>query len=253
MSVRTRILIACLVVALAPLVLFALGARRAVRERLGDEFRARVSASSAVIRQDLKRQSGSLDTRLQSLVRQIDENPDIRAALLQNQRSSLLDHASTVMPTAGLDYLLLTDESGAVLSSGHFRNDYDRTITGLPTLFSATGPVLIAARKPQGNFLALARARAFQLGDRRYILIGGSTVDSTFVRGLARDADSHPPVPPHGRGRPKRQGRSDADAGRMIGHTRCRRYRGASTLHQRPAPLAHRWPAAGLFAGCHSF
>ena len=190
MTVRTRILIACLVVALAPLILFAVGARRAVRDRLGAEFRARVSASTAVIRQDLDRQKSSLDTMLQSLVRQIDDNPGIRAALLQNQRSGLLDHASTVMPTTGLDYLLLTDESGAVLSSGHFRNDYDRTITALPTLLSATGPVLIAARKPQGNFLALARARAFQLGDRRFVLIGGSTVDSSFVRALARDADS---------------------------------------------------------------
>ena len=190
MIFRTRILIACLVVALVPLTLFALGARRAVHERLTSQFRARIAASTAVIRQDLARQAATLDTRLHALATRIDEDPAVRAALLQGNRTALLDYAPAVMPVAGLDYLLLVDSAGALYSSGHFRSDYDRSITALPQLLAAGGPVLIAARRPAGKFLALARARPFQLGGRRFALVGGTEIDSAFARALARDADS---------------------------------------------------------------
>ena len=190
MTVRTRILIACLLVALAPLILFAIGARRAVRDLLTDQYRARVAASAADIQNEFKREAASLDERLNALIERIDDDPSLRAALLRNERGPLLDYASSVMRGAGLQYLQLVDSDGTLLSSGHFRNDYDRTIAALPALVTATGPVLVSARRPQDVFQALARVRPFRIGDRQFVLAGGTEIDSSFVRGLARDADN---------------------------------------------------------------
>jgi signal transduction histidine kinase len=185
---RTRILLACLIVAVAPLVIFALGARRAVRERLTAQFAESVASASAVVSRDLTRHAATLDTRLRVLAVRIDRDPVQRAALLgHGDRATLLDYASDVMPVTGLDYLLLLDEHGSVLSSGHFRNDYDRRVPALAAPFAAGGPALIAARRPRGPFLALARAHVFDIGERRFVLAGGIEVDSGFVSGLARE------------------------------------------------------------------
>ncbi len=187
MTFRTRILVACLIVALAPLALFVLGARREVRERLSVLYRDLVSESREVIQQDLARQDRTLETRLRALAGGIDEDAHRRAALLQQgDRASVLDYAASVMSTTGMDYLLLLDSAGRVLSSGHFRNDYDRRITALPALLAVPGPVLVSARRPQGAFLALARAHTFNMGEQRFVLVGGTEVDSPFVRALAR-------------------------------------------------------------------
>ncbi|MEX2283768.1 MAG: ATP-binding protein [Gemmatimonadota bacterium] len=190
MTFRTRILIACVIVALLPLSMFALGARRAVRSLLTEQFRARVAASAADIQQEFDREANSLDNRLDALIQRIDADPVLRAALLRNERGTLLDYAPSVMRAAGLDYLQLVDSAGTLLSSGHFRNDYDRSIAALPALVPATGLALVSARRPQGGFLALARAQSFRIGDRAFVLAGGTEIDSRFVRGLARDADT---------------------------------------------------------------
>ena len=189
MSFRTRILLACLAVGIAPLVIFALGARREVRERIGAQFQARVAASTATIRRELQTQSTVMDARLSALARRIDNDPRLRAELLQHaERATLLDYPAQVMPTIGLDYLLLLDTAGIVLGSGHFRNEFDRQLNALPALRSADGPVLIATRRAEGTLLALVRAHAFDIGGSSFVLAGGIEIDTAFVRDLARDA-----------------------------------------------------------------
>ena len=54
MTVRTRILLACLAVALLPLIVFVLGARQEVRKRLVGQYDRSVADSRAVITQDLE-------------------------------------------------------------------------------------------------------------------------------------------------------------------------------------------------------
>ena len=189
MTFRTRILLACLVVAVGPLILFVLGARRAVNDRLTAQFEARVSAASDVIREDLARHALSIGTRLEALAARIDDDAQQRAALLQlGERAPLVDYASSVLPATGLDYLLLLDSAGMVLSSGHFRNDFDRIMPALPVVLATQEPVLLTARRPQGRFLALVRAHSFSIGGRRFAFAGGIEVDSSLVRRLARDA-----------------------------------------------------------------
>ena len=127
MSFRTRILWAALLAAIAPLLIFALLARREVKQNLRGQFSERVTASGDVIRQDLERHTRTLDARLRALAQQIENAPAQRAALLGlAERPVLLDYAAPAMTAAGLDYLLLLDSAGVVLSSGHFRNEYDR-------------------------------------------------------------------------------------------------------------------------------
>ncbi len=190
MTFRSRILLACLAVALTPLVVFVSGARREVRNRLTSQYERSVSASRDVFQQDLARQRISLDARLRALAELIDGDAQQRAALLgRAERGVILNYAANVMPAAGLDYLLMLDSTGDVLSSGHFRNEYDRRMAALPKLLAADGPVLVATRRPQGPFLVLVRARTFQIGDQRFALAGGIEIDSTFLRGLTR-ADS---------------------------------------------------------------
>jgi signal transduction histidine kinase len=191
MTFRNRILIACLLVAVAPLVAFAIGARVAVRDRLIEDFDKRVATSSELIRKDLDRQAANLDARLRAQAQRFVDDAALRAALMQNtDRQVLLDLAPSVMSTLGLDYLTLTDSSGLVLSSGHFRNDYDRQMLGLAGLLKSQGPALVAARRPSGNFLALARAQRFRVGEQTFTLIGGIKVDSAFLNSFARGEDS---------------------------------------------------------------
>jgi signal transduction histidine kinase len=83
---------------------------------------------------------------------------------------------------------LLLDSDGNVLSSGHFRNEYDRRAAATGTLLTSRTPVLVSARAPSASFLAFVRALAFTLGGRHFVLLGGNRVDHAFIDGLARDA-----------------------------------------------------------------
>lgn len=189
MTFRSRILIACLIAAVGPLVLFALGARREVSERLSRQFEARVDASGAVIREDIERDAAAIDARLAALAARISDDAALRAALMRGlDAGALRDYAAEVMPATGLDYLLLVDGADRVLSSGHYRNDYGRQTSLRAALPGSDGPVLVATRRPDERFLALARAHAFSLGVREFMLVGGIEIDSAFVRMLARDA-----------------------------------------------------------------
>ena len=190
MTVRARILSACLVAAVAPLVVFAFGARREMSERVTAQYRARVSSLAQVITQDLERRSESIDGHLRALAARLEDDGTLRAALLQDgNRAAVLDYASAIMPATGLDYLLLLDSEGNVLSSGHFRNEYGRRLTATETLLTSRTPILVSARAPNANFLAFARAHAFTMGGRRFVLAGGNRVDRAFIDGLARDAN----------------------------------------------------------------
>lgn len=185
MSFRTRILLACVTAALVPLVVLAAGARHVVRERLTEQYAARAAESGAAVRAALRGTARDIDVRLLTLEHQLTDDPALRAALLDaGDRAALLDYASSAMTTMRLDYLLLLDGAGVVLSSGHFRNDYGSVLEALPTIERADDPVLVGARRPEGEFLALVNARTFELGTRELALVGGMRVDSAFIARL---------------------------------------------------------------------
>src|SRR5438046_10527350 len=93
------------------------------------------------------------------------------------------------MRLAGLDVLQIQDANGRIVSSGHFRQEFDRLEPALPRLLASApgGVALIRARTPEGAFLALARVDSLRLGAGRFTVVGGIAVDSAALARLARD------------------------------------------------------------------
>lgn len=193
MTFRTRILLATAPVVLVPLVVFGLAVRLAVRQRLVAQYRARTTALVDQVGRDLERQGTVVATRLARLRAAAVADNRLRAAALQRdtaQRAYLLDYTGTAMHLAGLDMLQIQDDSGRIVSSGHFRNEFDRPEPGLPLELqrAPNGMALVEARTAEGPFLALARLDSLPLGDRRFTLVGGVAVDTGFLARLAADS-----------------------------------------------------------------
>jgi len=187
-SFRARLFIAFGLIALVPLIGLAIGVRREMDQRLTAQYRSRVAALTAVTRTDLSQTSAAVGDRLASLRDAVPDDERLRAALRDpSERAYLLDYAAQAMRMTGLDMLQLQDEHGRILSSGHFRNEYDRLDPALPRLL-AGGAALVHARTPDGPRLVLARADSTRVGDRRVTLVGGIAVDSAFLGRLRTDS-----------------------------------------------------------------
>ena len=192
MTLRARILLGFGVVVLVPLLVFGLRVRTEMASRLTAEYERRVAALVAVIRADLEQQSAGIASRLAALTGAMAADNRFRIAALQGgDRAYLLDYAGNAMHLAGLSMLQIQDDQGRVVSSGHFRNEYDRLEPAQPRLLAAApgGMALVQARTPEAPFLALARLDSLRLGRRRFTLIGGVAVDSGFRARLTRDPE----------------------------------------------------------------
>ncbi len=186
MTFRTRLLAGFGVVVLVPLAVFGLGIRREMSGRVAAEYERRVGALAEVIRADVGRQSDGIAARLAALKGALAADNRFRVAAIQGgDRAYVLDYAGDAMRLAGLDFLQVLDDEGHVVSSGHFRNEYDRSAP-IPPLRE---PALVNATLAEGTFLALARSDSLRLGGRRFALVGGVRVDSAFLARLARDPD----------------------------------------------------------------
>ncbi|HXJ29642.1 MAG TPA: HAMP domain-containing sensor histidine kinase [Gemmatimonadales bacterium] len=193
MTFRNRILLATAPVVLVPLVVFGLAVRLAVRQRVAVQYRARTTALVALIGRDLERQGTVVATRLAHLREAAVADNGLRRAAVQRDTASrayLLDYGGTAMRLAGLDMLQIQDDSGRIVSSGHYRNEFDRLEPGLPLQLgrALNGVALVAARTAEGPFVALARLDSLPLGDRRFTVVGGIAVDTGFLARLAPDS-----------------------------------------------------------------
>ena len=193
MTFRTRILLATAPVVLVPLVVFGLAVRLAVRHRLAGQYRARTTALVDLIGRDLARQGTIVATRLARLRAAAVADNRLRLAAVQRDTASrayLLDYSGTAMRLAGLDMLQIQDDSGRIVSSGHFRNEFDRPEPGLPMQLgrAPNGMALVEARTAEGPFVALVRLDSLPLGDRRFTIVGGIAVDTGFLARLAPDS-----------------------------------------------------------------
>ena len=186
MTFRTRLLAGFGVVVLVPLAVFGLGIRREMSGRLAAEYERRVGALADVIRADVTRQSEGIAARLAALKGALAADNRFRVAAIQGgDRAYVLDYAGDAMRLTGLDFLQIVDDDGHIVSSGHFRNEYDRP-AALPI---PAGPALVRGSTAEGPILALARTDSLRLGGRRFTLVGGTRVDSLFLARLARDPE----------------------------------------------------------------
>ncbi|MBX6333248.1 MAG: HAMP domain-containing protein, partial [Gemmatimonadaceae bacterium] len=194
MTFRARLLAALGVVALVPLAVIAVGVRREMTARLTAQDERRVAALAAIAREELAHESASIAGRLAALGEALVEDNRFRLGAVQGaseERTYVRDYAERAMRTSGLAMLQIQDDAGRIVSSGHFRNEFDRLEPDLPALL-ATAPgalALVRARTPDGPLLALARVDSVHLGGRTFTLVGGVAVDERFLRRLARADD----------------------------------------------------------------
>ena len=186
MKFRTRLLIAFGVVVMVPLLVFGLGIRREMAKRVTAEYTRRVDALVNVISADIARESDRIGARLAALQSSLVADDRFRSWVVRGEnRGYVLDYAGDAMRLAGLDFLQIQDDEGRVVSSGHFRNEYDRLGPAVP----GAGPALLRAATAEGSFLALVTSDTLRIPPRRFRLIGGIAVDSQFLARLARDPE----------------------------------------------------------------
>jgi hypothetical protein len=129
MSFRSRLFLAFLLLLLVPLGVLAIGVRREMERRVTTEYRERVRSLAELVRLDLAREGEQITRRLAALRRELASDNRFRTAAVQEDpamRAWQLDWAGDARGPTGLDYLWLQDSAGRVLSSGHFRNEFDR-------------------------------------------------------------------------------------------------------------------------------
>jgi signal transduction histidine kinase len=200
---RSRLLLACLPLAIAPLAFFGLRTRAQITATLEAQYEQRAAALADVIQNDLEREAVALAVRLERLERALLADNRFRRAVLEPrgaERAYLLDYAETVMPLASLDVLRIQDEEGRVLSSGHFRNEFDAVDAPLPAALARrpTAAVLVSLPTPAGSVQALVVGRQVRVGPRVVTLVGGTAIDQPFLARLAggtgRDVRREPPA-----------------------------------------------------------
>ena len=194
MSFRARLFLAFALAALLPLSALAFGVRREMTRRLTAENVRRGDAAVAGLRDDLARESAAVAARLGTLAAELGRDNGLRLSLVQGDagaRRGLLDLAGSSMRSSGLAMLQLQDSAGRILSSGHFRNAYDRVEPALPRTLAAAGtaPVLVRARTADTTLLVLARLDSLRVAGARYTVIGGTAIEPRLRGSLARDPD----------------------------------------------------------------
>jgi signal transduction histidine kinase len=193
-SFRARLFLATSFAVLVPLTVLALGVRREMGRRLDQESRRRGGAAVQALGTELARERERVAGRLVALVKDLSADNRFRLAAVQGETASrtyLLDWAGGAMRLSGLSLLQIQDSAGRILSSGHFRNEYDRLRPELPRFLLATGdaPSMVRVRTAESPLLALAAAEQFAVAGRRFVLVGGIAAEDRFLRRLDPDPD----------------------------------------------------------------
>ncbi len=193
MSFRARLFLAFALAALVPLGALAIGVRGEMERRLGAEYGRRAATIVQSLRDEIDRGGAGVADRLAALAATLEVDNQFRQAVIRSDpaaRRVLLDWAGSAMRLSGLAVLELHDSTGRILSSGHFRNEYDRVRAEPERLLALAGraPILLRARTPEGTVTAVSRADSFTLSGHRFSLLGGVPLDR-LVLPSARDAD----------------------------------------------------------------
>jgi signal transduction histidine kinase len=193
MNFRARLFTAILVAVLIPLGALALGVRREMERRLTTEYEGRVAAMASVMEAALQRESATIAARLDALTSDLVGDNRFRLALRGDpaSRKYLLGYAGHAMRLSGLSFLQVQDSVGRILSSGHFRNEFDRLQPELPRfLFSRGGSLsLVRTRTPEAPLLALVRLDSVRVGGVLISLAGGVDAKSQLVSGATSTPD----------------------------------------------------------------
>jgi signal transduction histidine kinase len=192
-SFRSRLFLATTLAVLVPLAILALGVRREMDRRLGEESRRRGAAAVERLGVELSLERGRIAARLDALARDLAADNRFRLDLLgpSGSRRYQLDWAGEAMRLSGLSLLQVQDSSGRIVSSGHFRNEYDEVRLELPRFLAEAGerPALVRARTPEASLVALAAVESVSVAGQSLALVGGVAVEERLLRGLDPDPE----------------------------------------------------------------
>jgi len=191
MTFRTRLTLFFLLAVLLPLAVLSILIRSEMTGRLTGQYRQRIQTMVSVIEEDLEQKNESLGATLDQICLDISQDNRFRRAAVDRDpalRRYMLDYAGDVMRLAGLDMLQIQDQAGKIISSGHFRNEYDRMEPQLPRLLGRAGasPALVMARSAGSSFIAMARVDSLAMSGKRFTVTGGLRIGKSFLRRMAR-------------------------------------------------------------------
>ena len=188
MTFRTRLLVALAFVVAAPLVLLGVMIPREMTERFTADYRTRARSLAAGITARIADEGARIDSRLGVVSAAVRDDNQIRLAIGGDPtlRGELLDFGERSVLQTGLSALQIQNDSGRILTSGHFRNDFDRVDPRLPAaLRDATErTALVSLRTARGRVLVLARMDSLRVGRRSLTIIGGVAVGDDFLGAL---------------------------------------------------------------------
>lgn len=191
MTLRARLVALSLVVVVVPLAVFGLGIRERVTAQLSRQYERRVTLLVDVIRHEIEQESDALAGRLRATAERLAQDNRFRQFVLRagepEARGHVLDYAANAMRVSGFTMLQIQDAAGRIVSSGHFRNEFDLADPALPRALRRTtdGPAIVRPRTPEGTFLALARIDSTVIGGLTYTLVGGTTLNVEALGRLA--------------------------------------------------------------------
>jgi len=194
LSFRNRLLVIFLAAVLVPMIALSLLIRVEMTRRLTAQYEQRVTALVSVIEDEIEQDSAAIAASLAALREAILDDNRFRSAAVagdQSERRYLLDYAGAAMRLTGLSMLQIQDQGGRIISSGHFRNEYDRLEPELPPLLAAApgGTALLEVRTPDKPLIALARVDSLRIGGRLFTVTGGVAVEERFLTRLAGETD----------------------------------------------------------------
>lgn len=193
MTFRTRLTLALLALAVIPLLVLGYGVRREMTARLDGDAAQRLNAASASVTLRVADIVSRERQQLELLATDLANDNRFRAAVVNEsaaERRWLLDWATTTMTLTGFTVLQLHDSTGRILSSGQFRNDYDRIAPEMPRAVSLSPShmAVVDARTSSGSVRALVTAATFVVRNVEYTVVGGTDFDSVRVAALSSDA-----------------------------------------------------------------
>lgn len=193
MTFRSRLLLGAGVATVIPLLLLMYGVRREMTARLFRQDDAQVTSAVEDFKAKLAQQSELTGRMVRGFAATLAGDNRFRLAVLTSSevdRGWLRDMGPPVMRGAGYAVFQLQDSTGRVLTSGHFRNQFDQVIALPP--FSSGKPFVLQAGTPDTSVIALATLDTFRVGGRLFYLTAGRTLDSARLAELSASTAIHP-------------------------------------------------------------
>jgi signal transduction histidine kinase len=190
---QTRLTTAFVAIAALPLAIMGYGVRREMTARLEMQATQRVDAVASALTARLASTIDADRQRLETLASGLANDNRFRIALTDTNSAEhrwLIGWASDAMKLTGFTVLQLQDSTGRILSSGHFRNDFDRVAPALPRAVQASPhrAVVTDARTPEGSVRALVTSVELNVRNEPFTIAAGSRFDSARVAQLSTDA-----------------------------------------------------------------